>query len=98
MIEPTENFIERRKTERRQGNRRDVALSNQIQSSLKTYFKDLEGHAPGNLYDIVLNEIERPLLEVVLEHTDNNVTKAAELLGLNRGTLRKKLHKYHMGK
>lgn len=98
MIETPESFVERRQGERRKGNRRNVALSNQIQSSLETYFKDLDGHAPGNLYDIVLSEIERPLLEIVLSQTDNNVTKAAELLGLNRGTLRKKLQKYNIEK
>lgn len=98
MIETTDKFVERRQGDRRQNNRRDIALSNQIQSSLKAYFEDLEGHAPGNLYDIVLSEIERPLLEIVLEQTDHNVTKAAELLGLNRGTLRKKLQKYNIEK
>ncbi len=98
MIETQKSFVERRQGERRKDNRRDVALSSQIQSSLEAYFKDLEGHVPGNLYDIVLSEIERPLLEIVLSQTDNNVTKAAELLGLNRGTLRKKLQKYNIEK
>ena len=89
---------ERRSGDRRKTDRRHAVLSQCIQASLTNYFKDLDGHAPGNLYEIVLAEIEKPLLEVVLQETDNNVTKAAEILGLNRGTLRKKLQKYGLGK
>ncbi len=89
---------ERRSGDRRKSDRRNAVLSQCIQASLINYFEDLDGHAPGNLYDIVLTEIEKPLLEVVMEQTDNNVTKAAEILGLNRGTLRKKLQKYNISK
>lgn len=87
-------FQERRSEDRRKTDRRNMVLSHCIQASLKNYFDDLDGHAPGNLYDLVLNEIEKPLLEVVMQQTDHNITKAAEILGLNRGTLRKKLQKY----
>ncbi len=85
---------ERRSGDRRISDRRHAVLSQCIHASLKNYFKDLDGHAPGNLYEIVLNEIEKPLLEVVMKEMDNNITKGAEILGLNRGTLRKKIQKY----
>ena len=89
---------DRRAGDRRKTDRRNAVLSQCIQASLTNYFEDLDGHAPGKLYDIVLTEIEQPLLEVVMQQTSNNVTKAAEILGLNRGTLRKKLQKYGLGK
>jgi len=90
--------IERRSGDRRTGDRRNKILSDCIQASVRKYFQDLDGHPPGNLYDLVLTEIEQPLLEVVMEQSDYNVTKAAEILGLNRGTLRKKLQKYDLSK
>ena len=58
------------------------------------YFNQLEGEPVSELYQMVLAEMEIPLLEKVLEYTRGNQTKAAELLGLNRGTLRKKLKQY----
>jgi Fis family transcriptional regulator len=74
--------------------RRKQPIRQAVGLSLKAYLCELDGHDPSNLYDFVLCEVERPLLEIVLEHTDGNVTKAADILGLNRGTLRKKLKKY----
>lgn len=67
-----------------------------INTLLTSYFSDLDGHPPGNLFDLVMDEVERPLLETVLHHTRGNQSKAAEILGLNRGTLRKKLRKYSL--
>jgi Fis family transcriptional regulator len=67
-----------------------------VKHALNTYFKDLNGHNPGKLYELVLSEIEQPLLEVVMNHTRGNISKAAQLLGLNRATLRKKLKKYSL--
>jgi len=61
---------------------------------LEDYFRDLDGHPPVDLYQFVLTQVERPLLEAVLRHTRGNQSKAATLLGLNRGTLRKKLKQY----
>lgn len=58
---------------------------------MKQYFHDLDGEAPSNVYDMVLMNIEKPMIEVVLNHCGGNQTKAAELLGLNRNTLRKKM-------
>ena len=61
---------------------------------LEDYFRDLDGHPPVDLYQFVLTQVERPLLEAVLRHTRGNQSKAATMLGLNRGTLRKKLKQY----
>ena len=61
------------------------------EAALRKYFADLEGHMPGNLYDLVIHEIEEPLLRAVLEFTRGNQSRAAEVLGINRSTLRKKL-------
>lgn len=67
-----------------------------IKTSLETYFSDLNGHDTANVYDMVISEVERPLLEVVMNHTGSNITRAAELLGINRATLRKKLKKHQI--
>ncbi len=74
--------------------RRNQPLSQCIKCSLDIYFGKLAGHNPGNLYELVLAEVEKPLLEVIMKHAEGNLTKAAQLLGINRGTLRKKLAKY----
>ncbi len=62
-----------------------------IRQALMRYFKQLDGAHPANLYELVLEEVELPLLEIVMEFTQGNQCKAAELLGISRGTLRKKL-------
>ncbi|MBV2216449.1 MAG: Fis family transcriptional regulator [Diaphorobacter sp.] len=59
--------------------------------SLQGYFRDLGGETPDGVYDMVVRLVEKPLLEVVMSHADNNQSRAAEWLGLNRNTLRKKL-------
>jgi len=67
-----------------------------VARSLKGYFKDLNGTEPKNLYGLVMGEIERPLFEVVMQKAEGNQTKAAEMLGINRNTLRKKLKQYRL--
>ncbi len=62
-----------------------------VRNSLEGYFRDLHGIEPGNMYDMMVKTVERPLLEVVMAKADHNQSKAAEWLGLNRNTLRKKL-------
>jgi len=62
-----------------------------IQQSLDDYFKDLRGAEPHSLYDMMINAVEKPLLESVMRHADNNQSRAAEWLGINRNTLRRKL-------
>ena len=72
----------------------NVPLSGTIKSMLEDYFNDRDGTPPADLYQMVLQEMEQPLLETVLHYTRGNQSKAAVLLGLNRGTLRKKLKQY----
>ena len=67
-----------------------------VRRSLKRYIKDLNGTEPKHLYGLVMGEIERPLFEVVMEKAEGNQTKAAEMLGINRNTLRKKLKQYRL--
>ncbi len=63
-----------------------------VRTSLESYFKDLRGTEPdGSMYDMMLLAVEKPLFEVVMQHADQNQSRAAEWLGLNRNTLRKKL-------
>jgi len=73
-------------------------LSHAVKHSIRRYLYELDGTQPNNMYDLVLKQIERPLFEAILEHTKGNQSKAAELLGLNRGTLRKKLRSYNLHK
>ena len=67
-----------------------------VKSSIKRYLHELEDTEPNEMYAMVLSQIEQPLLETVLEHTGGNQSRAAEYLGLNRGTLRKKLRIYDL--
>tara|TARA_R110001606_G_scaffold346892_3_gene495958 strand:+ start:73466 stop:73753 length:288 start_codon:yes stop_codon:yes gene_type:complete len=69
-------------------------LSECVETALKDYFKHLDGHPAANLYEMLLAEVEAPLFKATLEHTNGNQSRAAEILGLNRGTLRKKLKTY----
>lgn len=61
------------------------------EAALRQYLSELDGHAVTDLYQLVINEIEYPLLKTVLEHAGGNQSRAAEILGINRSTLRKKL-------
>ncbi len=70
-----------------------------VRTSLESYFKDLRGTEPdGRMYDMMLRTVEKPLLEVVMQHADQNQSHAAEWLGLNRNTLRKKLVEHKLVK
>ena len=62
-----------------------------IRDSLETYFKDLRGAEPHAIYEMVLQVVEKPLLDVVMQHAEGNQSRAAEWLGINRNTLRRKL-------
>ena len=73
------------------------SLRASVRSSLETYIEQLEGQQPEGLFDLVMSEVEAPMLEVVLEHSGGNQTQAARMLGINRGTLRKKLSQYGLG-
>jgi Fis family transcriptional regulator, factor for inversion stimulation protein len=67
-----------------------------VTDALTTYFEQLKGHDCEGLYRLVLAEVEVPLLEGVMRHCGGNQTRAAQLLGINRGTLRKKLQQYDL--
>lgn len=69
-------------------------LSDVINESLEDYFKHLDGQPPYAIYDMVLGCIEKPMLEFILNKVGGNQSKAAEILGLNRNTLRKKMAQY----
>jgi len=73
-----------------------ISLNGHVKDALGKYFNDLDGHSPGNLYQLLIGEVERPLLEAVMEYCGGNQTKAATVLGINRGTLRKKLQQYDL--
>ena len=66
-------------------------LGDLVEHAIERYFQDLNGTPVTDLYEIVLREVERPLLSCVMENVAHNQSKAALMLGLNRGTLRKKL-------
>lgn len=69
-------------------------LSECVETALEDYFEQLDGHKTANLYEMLLAEVEAPLFKATLAHTNGNQSRAAEILGLNRGTLRKKLKTY----
>ncbi|OED40888.1 methyltransferase [Endozoicomonas sp. (ex Bugula neritina AB1)] len=69
-------------------------LRDSVERSMNNYFAHLDGQDVTDVYDMVLSEVEAPLLETVMAYVKGNQTKASVLLGLNRGTLRKKLKQY----
>jgi Fis family transcriptional regulator len=71
-------------------------LSNAVQKAVANYLQQLNGQDVNDLYELVLSELEKPLLEEVMKYTRGNQTRAANLMGINRGTLRKKLKQYGM--
>ena len=75
---------------------RNRLLRNFTEDAMRSYFKSLNGHKPADIYKLVLGEVEPPVLRSVMEYTEGNQTLAAEILGLNRATLRKKLKQYQL--
>jgi Fis family transcriptional regulator len=71
-------------------------LADCVKKSLDEYFRHLDGQPPHAIYDMVLGCIEKPMLEYILNKVGGNQSKAAEILGLNRNTLRKKMAQYHL--
>ncbi len=76
--------------------RRKEPLRACVQSALEIYFKDLDGHDAEGVYDMVIGQVEQAMLESVMQQTRSNQTRAAEVLGINRSTLRKKLKLYDL--
>jgi Fis family transcriptional regulator len=71
-------------------------LHKHTEEALSQYFDNLNGDRPGDLYDLVMGEVERPLFKAVMDFTHGNQSQAAGILGINRGTLRKKLRSYSL--
>ena len=73
-----------------------ITLKQVVKDTLRNYFSNIGNEQPVDFYFILLEEIERPLLEVLINHTHYNQVKMAHILGISRGTLRKKLKQYGM--
>jgi len=71
--------------------KRSSDLAEAVRRSLERYFRDMDGERPTAIYDMVLKNVERPMIETVLRHAEGNQTLTAEMLGINRNTLRKKM-------
>ena len=71
-------------------------ISKAVRRTVEAYIADMEDQEITDLYELVLKEVEAPMLNSVLRHTGNNQSKTAAMLGLSRGTLRKKLRKYRL--
>lgn len=74
----------------------ETPLSVHVRRAVEQYFLKLNGHPAADLYDMVVGEVERPLIETVLAHTGHNQTRAAKVLGMSRSTLRKKMDQYNI--
>ena len=72
----------------------EQSLAQQVRLSLQRYFEDLNGQPAAELYELVIAQVEKPMLEIVMRETRGNITKAAQVLGINRATLRKKLRQH----
>jgi Fis family transcriptional regulator len=75
---------------------RPPTIHEAVTRNLEKYFQDLAGTPPVLIYDMVLSAVEKPMLEVVMKQAQGNQLKASAMLGINRNTLRKKLHTYGM--
>lgn len=71
-------------------------LANCVRSTLDRYFNDLEGEKPHDIHAMVISNVECAMLEIVLKQASGNQTMAAEMLGINRNTLRRKLTEYQL--
>ncbi|TCJ12982.1 Fis family transcriptional regulator [Parasulfuritortus cantonensis] len=69
----------------------DNELSLCVRKVLTQYFKDLDGETAANVYEMVINCVEKPVIEIVMGRAGNNQSRAADMLGINRNTLRKKM-------
>lgn len=74
--------------------RRKKPLRSAVDTALRHYLNDMDGHPPENVYEMVMCEVEQPLFEAIMRFTRGNQSKAAKILGINRSTLRKKLEHY----
>ena len=77
-------------------NRTSEPLRVRVKEAVENYFANLDGHEVSELFDLVMSEVEAPLLETVLAKANGNQSRAAAMLGINRATLRKKLRRYNL--
>jgi Fis family transcriptional regulator len=77
-------------------NRSSQSLRDSVAEAMQRYFADLDGQDTSDLYKLVMAEVEPPLLSAAMNYTRQNQSRTAEILGLNRGTLRKKLKQYDL--
>ena len=94
----TYTYLDQRETFSQQGNQptQENTLRSEVEKSLRRYFQHLEDEPVTDLHQMVMSEVEAPLLQAVMRYTGNNQSKASIMLGLNRGTLRTKLKHYGM--
>ena len=76
--------------------RRKQPIRRSVTSAIELYLGDMNGHRVNDLYHVVMHEVEPAILSVVMEYVAGNQSQAAELLGISRGTLRKKLKEYSL--
>lgn len=86
--------LEQKENTSLKSNGQQGTLRESVEYAMKNYFSQLDNTQPVDIYNLVLAEVEAPLLESVMSYTKGNQTKASQVLGLNRGTLRKKLKIY----
>jgi len=82
------------KIETANGTIKPQLLRDAVKRAVTNFFAQLDGQEAQEVYEMVLSEVEAPLLDIIMQHTRGNQTRAANMLGINRGTLRKKLKKY----
>ena len=75
---------------------RNNELHDAVKRSLERYFKDMDGEKPTSIYDMVLKNVEKPMIELVLGRAEGNLTQAATMLGIDRNTLRKKMQTHRI--
>lgn len=74
------------------------SLSDHVTLTLDAYFKTLQEEVPSDVYQLVISQVEKPMIEYILNRTDYNQSKTADILGINRNTLRKKIQTYQISK
>jgi Fis family transcriptional regulator, factor for inversion stimulation protein len=85
---------QKKQTAADRGEAPEKCLAENVQKAMEAYFEDLDGHQASDLYSLFLEEVEKPFFDVVMQFTQGNITHAAQILGLNRVTLRNRLKKY----
>ena len=77
-------------------NKTSILFKEFVRNAMKEYFNKIDGYPIDNVYNLVIGEVEKPLIEETIKYCNGNQTKASQLLGLSRGTLRKKMKQYNI--